>query len=71
MVEKMTRSAALAISDSILRAGTHEGRQRLARQFEAEVRAAIEAETCTDPEYCLEVVAETWFQIRRRGGETS
>jgi hypothetical protein len=37
MAEKMTRSE-VAISDSILRAGTHEGRQRLARQFEAEVR---------------------------------
>ena len=71
MAEKMTRSDALSMFDSILRAETHEGRQYLARTFEAEVRAAIEAETCTDPEYCLEVVTETWFQIRKRAGETS
>ena len=63
MMPKLTRSDTRATVESIMRAGTSEGRKKLAKQFAREVLQAIAGGRCTDGKYSAREVLKLWRQV--------
>jgi hypothetical protein len=63
MAVKMTRSWALAISQSVLGAETKRSRKRLAAEFVRDVFTAIRRGRCTDPRFCSDLAIRTWRKV--------
>jgi hypothetical protein len=59
-METMTRARALAISESVFRAGTRHGQRQVATRFARDVFKAIEAGDCPSPKYCADLAWKTW-----------